>query len=766
MMDTLEFALSLVAVAIVIVSCIVIFRNYRKAHTRLDDADITVEEKQICELEQEATPVIEEKHQPLDEIVLNQLEMDVLSEETLGGIEEARQRVEKGGPSEVEQVENDTGERDRTLEESNEIGEVLQAQFIQSISKEDVHLETEVADRYFAPEKRGGRPRTSSEKQEKQSPQESHRRNPKPEIVCWNRERQWVVGIEIPAELLDYQDCEILQNGVELEQDESREDRWKLKSPNGIILIRWCQDTKFREIEIVHGQEGYLLFKLNGSQNEGRRVKAPLLGWNLVLAPENWKRNETLSGSPRSAPESVAFDDYQAHFFINEKGSDFKIAFNKSTGELVIIEANASRFELAGTVLPDITENVGPLFGQRPPRIRGVVHQIWKDVGTIVVGEEGSGKRRWRKTFYPDPKGKEQDLPSEITDRKDGWYFLRFYDTNDELIESLDFRVVSALHKVRIPPSSPFPSEDGYEPAQIELHHDPDFVITPADDLAQKIQIEKKNNKTVLIVPPAFIYDETRWLVGSGARPQVLASLLVERIWWAIEKEDSLPSQWGDGLIALQREDFNATSNQALWLRLPRRRWAKRLFVGFERPRARPYPVKVTEREVTIPLREFGDFQEMREPDRDHFLSIWIENDKESIEGAVAIIPASVTPILCIGWGRKKRATAAVVLREGNGIIKVNGQAPDEYFAKSPLRAKQFLSRLIELPEINQLLNQVGVYIEVKGSSPESIQQAKASAHALARALMKHYPGLSPLLTQAGFGGVKVTEKFDARIGR
>ncbi|MBN1147259.1 MAG: hypothetical protein JXA78_08385, partial [Anaerolineales bacterium] len=425
-MDALEFALSLVAVAIVIVSCIVIFRNRRKAHTELDDAKIKVEEKQICELEQEAAPVIEEKNQSLDEVEQNQLELEVLNEETLGGTDEICQYVEKGEPSIVEQVKNDTGDRYLKLEELNKIEEVLQTEAVRSMSKEDVHPETELIERHIAPEKRGGRPRTLSEEQEKQSPQESQSRTPKPEIVCWSRERQWVVGIEIPTELLYYQGCEILQNEVGLEQDESREACWQLKSACGNIVVHWGEDEEVYEIEIVHGQESYLLFKLSGqNQNEGRHVKSPLLGWHLVLAPENWNRDETLSGPPPVAPESVIFDGYQAHFFINEKGDDSKIAFFTPTGGTVIIEANASRFELTGTILPDVTENVGPLFGQRPPRIRGVVHQTWKDVGTIVVGEEGSRKGRWHKAFYPDPKNKEQDLPSEITDRKDGWYFLR-----------------------------------------------------------------------------------------------------------------------------------------------------------------------------------------------------------------------------------------------------------------------------------------------------------------------------------------------------
>jgi ribosomal protein S9 len=42
------------------------------------------------------------------------------------------------------------------------------------------------------------------------------------------------------------------------------------------------------------------------------------------------------------------------------------------------------------------------------------------------------------------------------------------------------------------------------------------------------------------------------------------------------------------------------------------------------------------------------------------------------------------------------------------------------------------------------------------GSSPTTMQQPKAVAHAIARALMNYDPKLKPLLRQAGFGGVKV----------
>ena len=94
--------------------------------------------------------------------------------------------------------------------------------------------------------------------------------------------------------------------------------------------------------------------------------------------------------------------------------------------------------------LEDAGENIGPLFS-KPPNILSVGSQAWREIKTIVVGEEGSGRGRWRTEFSPDSDRVDQDLPPEILDKRGGWYFLRFYDGNDDLAESLDFRFLSGL---------------------------------------------------------------------------------------------------------------------------------------------------------------------------------------------------------------------------------------------------------------------------------------------------------------------------------
>ena len=97
---------------------------------------------------------------------------------------------------------------------------------------------------------------------------------------------------------------------------------------------------------------------------------------------------------------------------------------------------------------------------------------MWADVGTVVIGEEGSGRGRWRTSFSPAPEGRERDLPAEVAPRKDGWYFLRFYDVNDELIDSLDFRLVHALTGIKVMQPSPLPPEGKHELAHVEFRHE------------------------------------------------------------------------------------------------------------------------------------------------------------------------------------------------------------------------------------------------------------------------------------------------------
>lgn len=802
--DTLLILLLSVAIVIVVVACVVIFNRMRQVQSAADKVrgkgaeeqhrdterqaahGAKEEERQRAEAErrrpeedlrraEQERHYGEEERGRLDEEAKQktgaQCQTDELREaaedqerceaheaqpeaEELQVAEEEHRRPEEEGRCVPEETHREQEERRKRLEEERgrKVGEVRQ------------EIETET--KRLEPIKRGGRPRTSIHDREEQLLRKRKPRCPKPEIVCWKRERQWIPSVEVPEELLASPNLAVLQNGLPLTQDESREGCWCLKEAYGQVVVQWKEDEVAPEInKIPLGEESYLLFKLSGQdQNQGRRVKSPSSGSYLVMVPDKWERDETLSGPPPVAPESVSLPGYMAHYFNLEKDADAKIAFLTPEGP-VVIEPNRARFELAGNRLEDATQNIGPLFGERPPQIGALQEHAWRNVGSIVVGEEGSSRRRWRKEFTPDPEATQQDLPSEVVARKGGMYFLRFYDTKNDLIESLDFRFICALKEIRILQPSPFPSEGRHGPVRVEFLHEPGCSVQLSDDLAN-IQIEHQGDKTILTIPPDPTYDETQWLVGAEGGPQIEVAILVERLWWGIGEEQNAPPEWKDQPLALLRDDFSAASMKAIWLRLPRRRWVDKVLVGFEQSKARPYDLKVTERAIAVPLREFGDSEEVGDRTQEHSLKVWIERGGSFIEGVVAVIPALVAPVSAQavshptphrdGFGRKKTAIARAVLREGTGVVKVNGQPVRDYFKKAPLKARRFLWRLFELPTVSEVLSQMEVSIEVTGSSPTTMRQAKAVAHALARALMSYDPKMTLVLKQAGFGGVRV----------
>lgn len=107
----------------------------------------------------------------------------------------------------------------------------------------------------------------------------------------------------------------------------------------------------------------------------------------------------------------------------------------------------------------------------------------------------------------------------------------------------------------------------------------------------------------------------------------------------------------------------------------------------------------------------------------------------------------------CEGQGSFKTAMAKAILRFGEGELRVNGQPMWEYFRQAPRKAKNFLRRLRAFDEVSELLDKMEGVVWVWGSSSDTIRQAKAAAHAIAKALVVSDEGLKERLNQSGLGG-------------
>jgi hypothetical protein len=357
------------------------------------------------------------------------------------------------------------------------------------------------------------------------------------------------------------------------------------------------------------GNAAYLVFKLS-ADDRGRRVKNPSSGTCLAVVAEGWSRDEAVAGVPPIAPEPVSLSGYVAHFFdLSNKGS--KIAFRDDKNQPVVIAPGGPRFQLVGNQIPDASENLGPLFAREPPRM-SVADETWKNVGTIVLGEEGKGRGKWRMAFEPNPDQREQPMPQQLADRKAGWYFVRFYDPKDELIDSLDFRFCAGLRQVRIQPCQLFPSAAGHDAATVELELESEWQVVPSDATHGGVTVERNGDTTLLRIPPLPSCDLTRWKLRTDSGHQLEIAFLVERIWWAVSGQHNPPQEWTDRQVPLSREDLLATSNKALWVRLPRAGLYNEVHVGFDAVHARRYMVRTSEHMAVIPLRDFGDSPQMR----------------------------------------------------------------------------------------------------------------------------------------------------------
>ena len=94
--------------------------------------------------------------------------------------------------------------------------------------------------------------------------------------------------------------------------------------------------------------------------------------------------------------------------------------------------------------------------------------------------------------------------------------------------------------------------------------------------------------------------------------------------------------------------------------------------------------------------------------------------------------------------GRRKEASARVVLKPGTGVIKVNKRSLEDYFPRETLRM------IIQQPfEVCNLVGKYDTVVMVVGGGTSA--QAGAIRHGIARSLVQIDENLKTKLKKAGF---------------
>lgn len=440
-------------------------------------------------------------------------------------------------------------------------------------------------------------------------------RSPKPEIVCAQKQGEWILSVELPQDLLEnYPHLQVLQNEMQLDGEEGR---WQLNDAHGNLVVRSNEEIVW-QIELGKRDEPRV-FKLSGNLEQGQRVREITRGWYLLVVPDDWEHGGY-------SPQSVSIPGY--HAFCRLVDDFHNIVFQSASHQNIPpLIPRATQFAMIGNRLTDADEKFGPLFGDTLPVIHADNPNIWHQVKAIVVGEEGRKREEWNSVvFSPDAQKADQELPPEIAEKiaqwTASWFFVRFYDENDQLMESMDFRLARGLQKIQVNPASALPTESGHSIVTIEFHHTPDCHIEPLS----KVEIETDGGMTLAEIPPRVEYDQTKWRITTQGHDSVQVTILVERIWWATGTKDRAPldSDWVAQPLALHRADFTAVSDKVLWLHLPHPRWADKAQVGFAQETQRPLPGKVTEQTVAIRLCHFCDSASLGQVGLARFV-IWVD---------------------------------------------------------------------------------------------------------------------------------------------
>jgi len=486
-----------------------------------------------------------------------------------------------------------------------------------------------------------------------------------PELICFKKGQVWNLGIRFLGDLSCFSHIQIIQDDktIQVENDEY----YKIEK-FAPITIKWKDKGKLRQKLFELNDrvcDNPLIFKVySQKKNVAKFVKELAYGSYCVAVPVNWQREVELAGDAPIEPENLSIPGFKVHFFVLNKWSGFLIAFKKPDNEKYIISPKDSRFDLRGNIISDCQEDVAPLFGDELPKLYD--NLSWKDVETIIVGEEGEGEGYDELGWEIQPKLDAPELDFNqleqqgkigiISKSKKSWFYIRIYDCEYNLIESLDFRFIQGLKGIKINNHSITPGANGHLPAKIKFFHNELCQIDIFKDGNKKISRRSLDNGTEATIPPNPAWDLTDWEIEDTTGKKVSIELLVERIWWSLYNENKPLSSnnWSDKVINLSNDRFNATSPYAISLWFPKPGWLTHMSVGFKKQTAQRYRLFTSQRNILIYLRDFGECEEVSNLINYSKFYLWLEVDHAEVELALINLIANKKPNGPINNGKKE----------------------------------------------------------------------------------------------------------------
>lgn len=473
--------------------------------------------------------------------------------------------------------------------------------------------------RRIAPEKRGGRPRGTGPMgndvprgRAMGAHDSASSRSPRPELVCWKEGMAWRVGAEVPEELANQEPRVLQSDGEELDEDHLHDLRWPLTDPLGPVVVESCDQAGARDERGFEPNE-YRIFKITKAGDNGRVVSRVTRGHYIVIAPRAFVRAEWAGARPLVAPENVIPEaaGLLAHHLLAGEDGHFVLRKDGGGPSVEIRPSTSTPYELFGHEIEDAHSAAGTLFGREPPRLR--MDRAAAPV-QVVVGVEG-----------PSPRGRRPRLTAASFDEvrswfdqhEPGWFFVRLYDADGDLLDSLDFRYARGLEAIEIGEYLPLPHPEGHRPVRVRFRLGPYLTLSLVEG--------PKEIASLGSVPPEGLEFPARPDAGRAilclravTGGEVEVGVSVCRVWWAItfEGEGGEPLAWTDRPQRLSTDDLQPTSSKRLSVLLPAPGWAHAVLVGFRSGFPRRLPVLRSERVAHYPLRNLREDMALRRDGR------------------------------------------------------------------------------------------------------------------------------------------------------
>ncbi|MCY4395688.1 MAG: hypothetical protein OXC10_11170 [Rhodospirillaceae bacterium] len=362
--------------------------------------------------------------------------------------------------------------------------------------------------------------------------------------------------------------------------------RCNVPSLTGRLIVS-SQDGQEHMLPLFEGEP--LIFKLPKNwAGEGRRTSGITSGHFIVIAPNDWQR---MGHAPVEA-DGCTDPAFRAHYFHRDATvSDETVGgFCEWTGSPV-----ATEIELTGRNIYDDSDH-GMLFVGDPPDLKPLPGIEWARVGEEI--EQG-----WGQNFQPGL----QSLP-EVLGGREGRFFLRVYDPEMRMLDSVAFRYVRDLSRINVNGTEYtqgtvlMPGETGYPRTEVSLVGADGSTRTPVLPPRAQQAIAPSGAVEVLPLPDA---DCITCSLGSGAR-DVTVVLDLPRIWWRLEDDRAEPGAWRDTPLVMTREEFrNHAYADATLSVLSKRQSTVR--AGFDDRLEQPYSRTIEDDRIAVPLVHFVD---------------------------------------------------------------------------------------------------------------------------------------------------------------